>query len=113
VIDTGASMSAIDKGAAAELSLPTFGAASWFAVTGGDRPMAPLRRAQVRLGEGAIFWELDLLEVDGLDEAISGYRAILLLGWDFLRNCQLTVDGPAGTWSLQLPHVAVAARRVR
>ena len=65
VIDTGASMSAIDKGAAAELSLPSFGAASWFAVTGGDRPMAPLRRAQVRLGEGTIFWELDLLEVDG------------------------------------------------
>ena len=113
VIDTGASMSAVDRRAALELGLPTFGAASWFAVTGGDRPVAPLRRAQVRLGDGPVFWELDLIEVPGLDEAVAGYRALILLGWDFLRTCQMHVDGPAGTWSLQLPPVTGASRRRR
>ena len=113
VIDTGASMSAVDRGAALELGLETFGAASWFAVTGGERPVAPLRRAQMRLGEGSIYWELDLIEVAGLDESVAGYRALLLIGWDFLRTCQLHVDGPAGTWSLQLPAVRGPARRRR
>ncbi|MFT4621511.1 MAG: hypothetical protein ACI8PZ_000163 [Myxococcota bacterium] len=113
VIDTGASMSAIDKTAAATLALPTFGAASWYAVTGGDRPIAPLRRAQIRLGDVPVFWELDLIEVPDLNEAVAGYRALILLGWDFLQDCVVGLDGPSGTWTLQLPPVPQAQRRRR
>ncbi len=114
VVDTGATMSAIDKGVAHELELPSPGAATWFAVTGSpDRPVAPLRRAQLRIGDDNRWWEQDLIEVAKLSDTGLGFRAVALLGWDFLRLCRLTVDGPAGTFRLELPELRGAGRRRR
>lgn len=114
MLDTGASMSAVDRGVAAELGLPTHGAASWFAVTSSEeRPTSPLRRAQLRVGDDNRWWELELIEVPSLDDAVQGFNAVALLGWDFLRLCRLTVDGPAGTFCLELPVVRSSGRRRR
>jgi hypothetical protein len=114
VLDTGASMSAIDRGIARELGLPTPGAATWFAVTAGEeQPVAPLRRAQLKVGDDRRWWELELIEVPRLDDTVQGFRAVALLGWDFLRLCRLTVDGPAGTFVLELPAVRGSGRRRR
>jgi hypothetical protein len=114
IIDTGASMSAVDRSTARSLGLPTHGAATWFAVSStnpGAREAAPLRRGQLRLGDDPRFWELDLIEVPGLHDQVQGFRAIALLGWDFLQNAQLQIDGPAGTWSLGLPPLQTRRRR--
>lgn len=114
IIDTGASMSAVDRLVARELGLPSHGAATWFAVTAGSdgpREAAPLRRGQLKLGDDPRFWELDLIEVPGLHDRVQGFRAVALLGWDFLQTCTLTIDGPAGTWSLALPPLPRRRRR--
>jgi len=116
IIDTGASMSAVDREAARKLALPSHGAATWFAVAGGEpgkREAAPLRRAQLKLGDDPRYWELDLIEVPGLHDQVQGFRAVALLGWDFLQTTQLHIDGPAGTWSLTLPPLPKARRRRR
>jgi hypothetical protein len=104
VIDTGASMSAVDRDVAARLALPSPGAAEWHAVTDGDRPhVAPLRRGAIRLGEDTRLFELDLIEVANLRHRIEGYAIVGLLGWDFLEQCRLVLDGPAGTFLIELP----------
>lgn len=114
VIDTGASMSAVDRGFARQLGLPSHGAASWFAVTTGQpgqRDAAPLRRGQLQLAGDPRFWELDLIEVPGLHDQVQGFRAVALIGWDFLQRTSLSIDGPSGTWSLALPPLPRSRRR--
>ncbi len=111
VIDTGASMSAIDKDLARKLNLTSPGFATWHAITdsSGEHASA-LRAARLRLGVDKRLWELDLVEVPGLTHAIEGYPVCVLLGWDFLRRCRLTCDGPAGAFLLELPEPPRARR---
>lgn len=104
VVDTGASMSAVDQQVARELGLPTHGAAIWRAVTElGEPHAAPLRRGFLQLGDDARHWEIDLIEAPNLRHRVEGYQVVALLGWDFLDQCRLTVDGPSRTFSLELP----------
>lgn len=106
VLDTGASLSAVDREVALTLGLPTHGAARWSAVTdtGEPHPVAPLRRAAVCLSDDPRLWELDLIEIPKLRQAVPGKPVVALLGWNFLDQCVLTCDGPARTFELQLPH---------
>ncbi len=114
LIDTGASMSAVDRTAALKLGLPSPGAATFFAVTAtGDRHLTPLRRGQLKLGRDPRYFELDLLEVPGLHARVEGFHVVALLGWDFLDACTLAFDGPAGTFTLGLPRPVRAERRRR
>lgn len=114
LVDTGASMSAVDRTAALDLSLPSPGAATFFAVTAtGDRHVTPLRTGQLKLGQDPRYFELDLIEVPDLHARVEGFRVVALLGWDFLATCTLTFDGPAGTFTLGLPPPVRAARRRR
>lgn len=104
VIDTGASISAVDRELAAELGLPSPGVASWHAVQGdGERAMSALRRGRVQITELAAHWELDLVEIAGLRDQVRGYKVLALLGWDLLGSCRLRLDGPAGAFELELP----------
>ncbi len=104
LVDTGASMSAVDQSVARALELPTHGAAEWRAITDHvGLAVAALRRCRLSLGDDPRAWELDLIEVPGLEHHVEGYRLLGLLGWDFLDQCRLTVDGPSRTFSLELP----------
>jgi hypothetical protein len=104
VLDTGASMSALDVSVAAELALESFGVADFHALAAGEgRHVAPTRRARVRIAEDPRLWEMDLVELPSLRHAIEGYEVLALLGWDFLDQCLLTCDGPTGMFSLTLP----------
>lgn len=104
LVDTGASMSAVDREIARDLELPTHGAAEWRAISDHvGTAVAALRRCRLSLGEDPRAWELDLIEVPGLSHHAEGYRLLGLLGWDFLDQCRLTVDGPSRTFSLELP----------
>jgi hypothetical protein len=103
LIDTGASMSAVDRQAARELALPSPGAATFFAVTAtGDRH-----------GQDPRYFKLDLIEVPDLHARVEGFHVVALLGWDFLGTCTLAFDGPAGTFTLGLPPPVRANRRRR
>lgn len=114
LVDTGASMSAVDRRAALDLGLPTPGAATFFAVTAtGDRHVTPLRTGQLRLGHDPRYFELELIEVPDLHARVEGFRVVALLGWDFLGSCTLSFDGPAGTFSLGLPPPVRSGRRRR
>ena len=105
LIDTGAHLSAVDRAVAHALELPSHRAAEWRAVGGGENHphLAPLRRATVALPGDLRHWELDLVEVANLEHTVGGFRVIALLGWDFLEGCRLVLDGPARTFSLELP----------
>lgn len=114
LIDTGASMSAVDRRAALDLGLPSPGAATFFAVTAtGDRHVTPLRTGQLRLGQDPRYFELDLIEVPDLHARVEGFRVVALLGWDFLGACTLAFDGPAGTFTLGLPRPVPSGHRRR
>ncbi|MEQ1503305.1 MAG: aspartyl protease family protein [Myxococcota bacterium] len=102
LIDTGATMSGVDRDVARELGLETHGAAEWRAV-GGNPAVAALRVGRLALGEDPRQWELDLIELAGLRSQIAGYTLIALLGWDFLDQCRVDLDGPARTFRLELP----------
>jgi len=104
VLDTGASMSALDVSVAADLALESFGVADFHALAAGEaRHLAPTRRVRVRIADDSRLWELDLVELPNLRHAIEGYEVLALLGWDFLDQCLLTCDGPTGMFSLTLP----------
>jgi len=112
LVDTGASMSAVDRSAALSLDLPSPGAATFFAVTAtGDRHVTPLRTGQLRLGHDPRYFELDLIEVPELRARVEGFHVVALLGWDFLGSCTLALDGPSGTFTLGLPPPLPASRR--
>lgn len=115
VLDTGASLSAIDRRVALDLGLPSPGAAEWHAVTdtGAARAMAPLRRAAVQMMGDSQLFELDLIEVPSLQHAVRGSTVVALLGWNFLDRCRLVCDGPAGTFVLELPDRLGPAHRRR
>jgi hypothetical protein len=105
VLDTGASKSAIDGNVARRLELPSPGVASWLSVSADDavRPMSPLRRASIGLMGTSYVRELDFIEAAALQEKVSGFNVLVLLGWDFLMKCRLSCDGPAGTFTLEVP----------
>ncbi len=114
VLDTGASMSAIDRALARDLALPSPGYARWFAVSDtGAQPASPLRKAEVVLVGDRRHWELSFIEVPALATALEGYTLMALLGWDFLRLCRLTCDGPLGMFDLELPQRRASGRRRR
>jgi hypothetical protein len=103
LVDTGASLSAVDRELALALKLPSHGAAEWRAVTRDHPEVAPLRLGRLQLGDDPRLFELDLIEVPNLRHRIRGYQLVALLGWDFLDQCKLTIDGPGGTFVLELP----------
>ncbi len=106
VIDTGASMSAIDADLGRRLNLPSPGVATWRAITDAERDhMSPLRSAGLRVVPDRRIFPLDLIEVPALADRLEGFVIHVLLGWDFLQRCKLTIDGPAGSFSLELPNV--------
>lgn len=101
LLDTGASLSVVDREVARGLALPSLRAAEWRAVGSETVNHAPLRRARIQLGDGPQ-WEMEMIEADLL-RTVPGYTLIALLGWDFLIRCKLVVDGPGGTFDLELP----------
>ena len=103
LLDTGASMSAVDRELALELELQSHGAAIWHAVSEHQPAMAPVCRSRLQLGEDRRLWELDLIAVPHLRHHVQGYTLIALLGWDFLDQCRLEIDGPSRTFHLELP----------
>ncbi|MEZ4237889.1 MAG: hypothetical protein R3F59_17420 [Myxococcota bacterium] len=103
LVDTGASMSAVDRDIARTLRLPTHGAARWQPIGGDPHEVAALRRARLELLPDPRHWELDLIEVADLSSRVSGYVLVALLGWDFLDQCTITIDGPSRTFRLELP----------
>lgn len=114
VLDTGASMSAIDREVARDLALPSPGYAQWFAVSDtGTQPASPLRTAQVVLAGDRRHWEIKFIEVPALAASLEGYTLMALLGWDFLRWCKLTCDGPNQVFDLELPLRRASGRRRR
>lgn len=114
VLDTGASLSAIDRDVARELGLPTHGAAQWSAVSDtGHAAVAPVRRGAMQLGDDPRWFELELLEIPNLRSALPGSEVVALLGWNFLDQCRLECDGPQGTFVLTLPRPVGAAHRRR
>ena len=101
---TSSGMSAVDREVARSLELPTHGAAEWRSISERDKTaVAALRRCRLRLGEDPREWELDLIEVPGLEHHVGGFRLLGLLGWDYLDQCRLSIDGPSRTFSLELP----------
>ena len=106
ILDTGASCSAIDRDVAAQLQLPSPGAATWLSVSPLEqRPMSPLRRGTVGLMGTSHTRQLDFIEAAGVRDKVRGFAVLVLLGWDFLEKCRLTCDGPAGTFKLEVPRV--------
>lgn len=114
MLDTGASLSAVDREVAAALALPTHGAARWSAVSDtGESATAAVRRGALSLADDPRLWELELLEIPNLRDAVPGSRILALLGWNFLDQCTLVCDGPEGTFTLTLPRPVGAAHRRR
>lgn len=105
LLDTGASASAVDRELAARLDLPSHRAAEWHAIGDGanGRNFAPLRRARLAIADDPRLWDIELVDVANLGHAVEGFHVIALLGWDFLDHCRLVLDGPARTFSLELP----------
>ncbi|MCA9572051.1 MAG: retroviral-like aspartic protease family protein [Myxococcales bacterium] len=112
LLDTGASMSVVDRELAR--GLPSPGAAEWAGVNAdGGRSLAALRTVHVEIvGDGRIF-ALDMIEVPGIRAKVPGLDVLCLLGWDFLETCRLVCDGPAGAFELTLPPPVRAQRRRR
>lgn len=112
VLDTGASQSAVDQATALTLGLPSPGAATWFAVHEEEgRSVSPLRHGLLNIAGDSRVWDLQLIEVPRLAERVSGYDIVALLGWDVLGDCRLNLDGPAGSFALEIPRVSAGRRR--
>ena len=104
VLDTGASISVVDRHVARAMGLPSPGAAEWMGVNAtGERSMAALRRCQLEVVGDRRLHTLDLLEMPGLRVSVPGLHVVALLGWDFLGRCRLSCDGPAGAFEFVLP----------
>jgi hypothetical protein len=103
LVDTGASMSCVDRGIAQDLALPSTRAAEWRAVGSASAVLAPLRTGRLAIPGDRRHWELELIEVPDLRHRVAGYQLVALLGWDFLDQCRLAVDGPGRVFTLELP----------
>jgi predicted aspartyl protease len=103
LVDTGASMSAVDRDVARRLKLESPGAVEWRAINQAHADITPLRSAAVQIADDPRHWELQLIEIPNVQDRIAGYRLIAILGLDFLDRCKLTLDGPARTFTLELP----------
>lgn len=103
LVDTGAAMSAIDRDVARELKLDSPGAVEWRGINQARGEITPLRTGRLQIAEDPREWELHLIEIPNLHDRIAGYRLVAVLGLDFLDRCKLTIDGPARTFTLELP----------
>jgi hypothetical protein len=114
VLDTGASVSVIDRDLARYLALASPGAVDWAGVNAlGMRSTAALRTAHVQIAGDPRLFALDMVEVPGIRDTVPGLDVLGLLGWDFLGACTLVCDGPQGTFTLQLPPPIRSGRRRR
>lgn len=114
VLDTGATMSTIDKEVADALTCPATGVATWAAVQAVEgEHRSEMRQAAIEIQGDDRRFGLELIEIPGLHHAVQGYSVIALLGWDFLGHCKLSLDGPAGMFTLELPRGGRAGRRRR
>lgn len=112
VLDTGASISVIDRDLARQLGLPSPGAAEWSGVDErGGRSTSALRRVRMELVGDKRLFEIDMAEAPGLKGSVPGLPLVCLIGWDFLDACRLVCDGPAGAFELTLPAPVRARRR--
>lgn len=112
VIDTGASMSAIDRGIARQLNLPSPRAATFRAITETEgEHLSAVRAAGLCFPPDRRVFSLEFIEVPALADRLEGFEICALLGWDFLQKCKLSCDGPAGSFSLDLPITRRTRRR--
>lgn len=103
LVDTGASMSAVDREVARELALPSPGAVGWRAIHQARDEITALRSATLQIADDPRNWELQLIEIPNIQDRIAGYRLVAVLGLDFIERCKLWIDGPARTFTLELP----------
>lgn len=103
LVDTGASMSAVDRDIARELKLASPGAVTWRAINQATDEITPLRAAHLVIADDPREWDVHLIEIPNLQDRIAGYRLVAVLGLDFLDRCKLAIDGPARTFTLELP----------
>jgi predicted aspartyl protease len=114
LLDTGASLSVIDKALARKLELPSPGAMEWAGVNAhGERSVAALRTTHIRVAGHRQLFTLDMVEVPGIRETVPGLNVLMLLGWDFLGACTLVCNGPSGMFELTLPPPVRTPRRRR
>ena len=114
VLDTGASMSVIDRDLARDLDLSSPGFAEWAGVTEtGERSQSALRSTRFAIIGDRRWYELDLIEAGGVRTTVKNLTVLMLLGWDFLHACRLLCDGPAGTFELSLPAPPTSGARRR
>lgn len=114
VLDTGASMSAIDIATANTLGCPVTGVATWAAVQAVEgEQTSEMRQVALQVHGDNRRFAFDLIGIQGLQHAVEGYPVVVLLGWDFLGRCRLSCDGPAGTFALELPITPRTNRRTR
>ena len=112
VLDTGASISVIDRDLARALALSSPGAAEYGGVSStGSRQSSALRRTRFGIHGDRQVFEIDAVEAGGLRQSVGGLDVVMLLGWDFLIACTLVCDGPAGAFELRLPRSRRAVRR--
>lgn len=94
LIDTGATLSAVDASTLAQLSLQPVGIAN-VGTAAGQQPqnLYPVRMVLTQMSLG-----IDYSQVLGVN--LAGQGIIALLGRDFLQRTILIYDGPSGEFTL-------------
>jgi hypothetical protein len=100
LLDTGASCSALDPLVAKGLGLDPAGRVQVHTPTTGTAyEWRNLYDATVVLGEGTSF--VRTFTVGFLDTDLSSEGFLALVGWDILKACVFTCNGPTGTFTLK------------
>ena len=94
LIDTGATISAIDIAAAAQLGLKSIGRRPILT------PAGPGQADQFVFTIQLLPWGLNLNCVPGLGANLKEQGIVALIGMDILSQCVLTVNGPGGFFFL-------------